>query len=107
MEAACVDSPAGLEGRGQLIIDSPSCIEGLASLAQAIHKHGAGAFIQLFHAGRQTHSRITGVQPVAPSAIACPMINEEPRQLDRQEIKIIEEKFIKAAQYAWSAGFDG
>jgi 2,4-dienoyl-CoA reductase-like NADH-dependent reductase (Old Yellow Enzyme family)/thioredoxin reductase len=107
VEAACVDSPAGLEGRGQLIIDSPSCIEGLASLAQAIHKHGAGAFIQLFHAGRQTHSRITGVQPVAPSAIACPMINEEPRQLDRQEIKIIEEKFIKAAQYAWSAGFDG
>ncbi len=107
VEAACVDSPAGLEGRGQLIVDNPNCIEGLSSLAQAIQRHGAGAFIQLFHAGRQTHSRITGVQPVAPSAISCPMINEEPRQLDSIEIRVIEEKFIKAAQYAWSAGFDG
>ncbi|NLO21159.1 MAG: FAD-dependent oxidoreductase [Syntrophomonadaceae bacterium] len=107
VEAACVDSPAGLEGMGQLRVDEDTCVEGLARLAQAIKQHGAGAFIQLFHAGRQTKKSITGVQPVAPSPISCPMINEEPRQLDSREIKVIEEKFIKAAHYARSAGFDG
>ena len=59
VEAACVDSPAGLEGMGQLRVDEDTCVEGLARLAQAIKQHGAGTFIQLFHAGRQIKKSIT------------------------------------------------
>ncbi len=107
VEAACIDSPAGLEGMGQIHIDDYRYVEGLTRLAHSIKKHGARAFIQLFHAGRQTSSNIIGRQPVAPSALPCPMIAEKPRPLEIHEIKDIEEKFINAACYAGKAGFDG
>lgn len=107
VEAACVDNPAGLEGMGQLLIDDESHVEGLARLVKSIKRYGAGAFIQLFHAGRQTKSSITGIQPVAPSPLPCPMIAEKPRPLEFQEIQAIEEKFIQAACNAEEAGFDG
>ncbi|MEN6324760.1 MAG: FAD-dependent oxidoreductase, partial [Syntrophomonas sp.] len=58
-------------------------------------------------AGRQTSSMFTGVQPVAPSPLACSMIKENPHELSIDEIKEIENKFITAAQYAYMAGFDG
>ncbi len=107
VEAACIDSPAGLEGIGQLNIDDSCYVEGLTRLSHTIKKHGARAFIQLFHAGRQTSSNITGQQPVAPSALPCRMMAEFPRQLEIQEIQTIEAKFIEAAAYAWNAGFEG
>ncbi len=107
VEAACIDSPAGQEGIGQLNIDNSRYLEGLALLSHSIKKHGARAFIQLFHAGRQTSSNITGLQPVAPSAVPCRIMAELPRQLEIQEIQAIEDKFIKAAAYARTAGFEG
>lgn len=107
VEAACIDSPEGKEGLGQLEMNTPDCIEGLEKLAQRINKHDCRAFIQLFHAGRQTSQRITGVQPVAPSAIACSAMRELPRSLSLEQIKQLEQQFVKAASYAYRAGFDG
>lgn len=107
VEAACVDSPEGRETFSQLNIDHPCYVAGLERLAQSINAFGCRSIIQLFHAGRQTFSAITGSQPVAPSSIACPMIKEMPRQLTIEEIKTIENKFITAAHYAHMAGFDG
>ncbi|KUG04635.1 2,4-dienoyl-coa reductase [hydrocarbon metagenome] len=107
VEAACIDSPAGQEGIGQLNIDNSGYVEGLAQLSKSIKKHGARAFIQLFHAGRQTSSNVTGQQPVAPSAVPCRIMAELPRQLEIQEIQAIEEKFIEAAVHARTAGFEG
>ncbi len=107
VEAACIDTPAGQEGIGQLNIDNNSYVEGLTRLSQSIKKHGARAFIQLLHAGRQTTSKITGQQPVAPSPVPCRITAELPRKLEIPEIHAIESKFIKAAAYARAAGFDG
>ncbi|MDD3022392.1 MAG: FAD-dependent oxidoreductase, partial [Syntrophomonadaceae bacterium] len=92
---------------GELSIDHPRYLYGLERLSGAIKAHTCRAFIQLLHTGRQTSSFITGVQPVAPSALACPTIKEIPRALNSDEIKMLEKKFIMAARYAHIAGFDG
>jgi 2,4-dienoyl-CoA reductase-like NADH-dependent reductase (Old Yellow Enzyme family)/thioredoxin reductase len=108
VEAACVDPPVGLEGPHQINIDQPSCLTGLQRLAEEIKLAGARAFIQLFHAGRQGSSLLNGgAQIVAPSAIPCPMNREVPRELTRDEIHILRDKFISSAFYAFQAGFDG
>jgi 2,4-dienoyl-CoA reductase-like NADH-dependent reductase (Old Yellow Enzyme family)/thioredoxin reductase len=107
VEASCVDVPTGKEGAGQIHIDQPGCIPGLASITRAIKKHGGKAFVQLFHAGRQTSSQITGVLPVAPTRQGLTPHREVPRELSRQEIKRLIGQFIQAARFAREAGFDG
>ncbi len=107
VEAACIDAPAGREGFGQILIDHPRYLRGLSQLADGIKSCGSRALIQLFHAGRQTHSIITGVQPVAPSAVACATVKDVPRELSITEVQDIRDKFIAAAGYAYMAGFDG
>ncbi|HNX27915.1 MAG TPA: FAD-dependent oxidoreductase [Syntrophomonadaceae bacterium] len=108
VEIACVDSPVGKASPTQLCIDQPHHIAGLKELSEAIQAHDCRAFIQLHHAGRQTTPFITaGVQPVAPSPIACRFVKAEPRELELTEIKAIRDKFVTAAVFAEKAGFDG
>lgn len=108
VEAAVVDTPAGNESFGQLNIDHPRYILGLSRLAETIKAYDCRAFIQLFHAGRQTTRLLTGgVQPVAPSPIPCGVTREMPRELGQDEIQTIIHKFVNAAVYAQIAGFDG
>lgn len=108
VEAACVDVPTGRDALNQLNIHDHYCIPGLSRLADGIKAYSCRAFIQLFHAGRQTSSFQTGgMQPVAPSPIACKVTKEVPRELSIEEIKAIEGKFISAAYYAYMAGFEG
>jgi len=107
VEAACIDQPAGLETFHQMKLDHPRYISSLEGLSRTISTHGARSFIQLFHAGRQTSQLVTGVQPVAPSPLACPMIREIPRELSTTEVEDITERFIRGAGYAAMAGFDG
>lgn len=61
---------------------------------------------QLFHAGRYAFSAITGLQPVAPSAIASKYNPETPRELSKSEIVEIEDAFARAAYRAKKVGFD-
>lgn len=81
-------------------------IPGLKRLAEAIHEGGAKACIQLWHAGRQTNSSITGLPLIAPSAIPCPLCQEEPEVMDHQLIREIVESYGDAARRAKEAGFD-
>lgn len=51
------------EGRGflnELGIHSDKVISGLKKLVAAAHKHGSKIGTQLYHAGRQTSSKVTG-----------------------------------------------
>ena len=106
VEVSCVDAPVGKGMGKQICIDDDGFISGLSKLAKAIKKSGAKAAIQLHHAGRQTSSRITGAQPVAPSPIALPD-GEQPRPLTAEQISALVEAFAKAASRAKKAGFDG
>jgi 2,4-dienoyl-CoA reductase-like NADH-dependent reductase (Old Yellow Enzyme family)/thioredoxin reductase len=108
VEVASIDYPTSKQGHNELRVDDPRFMAGLNDLVEAIHAHQTRAFVQLFHAGRQTSPIIThGQQPVAPSPIACRVIGATPRELSIEEIKQLEQKFITGALHAKAAGFDG
>jgi len=98
--------PVGQAFANQLGIYGDELVPGLAGLAAAIKQHGCAAAIQLHHGGRMAKSSLSGLQPVAPSAIADPR-GELPRQLDEAEIQATAGAFARAAERARDAGFDG
>jgi 2,4-dienoyl-CoA reductase-like NADH-dependent reductase (Old Yellow Enzyme family) len=102
----CAVDPGGIAMPRQLRIYEDRFLPGLARLAAAIKQNGAGAAIQLHHAGRQSSSTCTGLQPVAPSPIPCPVIAEVPRELSTEEVRGLVERYAEGAQRAQQAGFD-
>lgn len=105
VEATLVD-PTGRGYENLLEITDDSFIPGLHELVEVIHRHGAKAALQLQHCGRLAKSKLTGMQPVAPSPIAAAG-GELPRELTVEEIKEIIARFARAAARAKRAGFDG
>ena len=81
-------------------------IPGLKRLADVIHEGGAKACVQLWHAGRQTNSSVTGLPIIAPSELPCPLCREKPEVMDEKMIKEIVESYGDAARRAKEAGFD-
>lgn len=105
LEASYVDQ----SGKGfmqQLGIHTDACVPGLRRLVDVAHRYGALIGPQLYHAGRQTTARNCGSQPVAPSAIADPLMNEMPRALSTQEVEALVQAFAEAARRAAEAGCD-
>jgi 2,4-dienoyl-CoA reductase-like NADH-dependent reductase (Old Yellow Enzyme family)/thioredoxin reductase len=82
-------------------------IESHKKLTNRIHRHGAKIFAQIYHAGRQTSQQVINRQPVAPSPIPCPSMQEIPHVLTIDEIQQLVEKFGDCAKNAKEAGFDG
>lgn len=103
----CGVDPSGVAHPYQLRIDDDKYIEGLRQLTHRLHAHGVPVMLQLHHAGRQMSSRVSGTQPVAPSAIPCPLIREVPRALETDEVDELVRQFARAAVRAKAAGFDG
>jgi 2,4-dienoyl-CoA reductase-like NADH-dependent reductase (Old Yellow Enzyme family)/thioredoxin reductase len=84
-----------------------SQIESHAVVTKRVHQHGAKIIAQIYHAGRQTLHFVSGAQPLAPSALPCPVLQEMPRELEVAEIREIVEQFGDCALRAKRAGFDG
>jgi N-ethylmaleimide reductase len=93
-------------------------IAGWKQVTDAVHAKGGRLFLQLYHAGRQSHSQLQpgGVQPVAPSAVphggvayteAGWIPNTPSRALTVAEIAELVERFRTAALRGKQAGFDG
>lgn len=82
-------------------------IESHSRLTKRIHDVEGKIFAQIYHAGRQTSKAIIGCQPVAPSPIPCPTMQEIPHELTLDEISEIVEKFGDCALRARKTGFDG
>lgn len=61
-------------------------IESHRKLTERVHAAGGTIAAQIYHAGRETSSAITGEQPVAPSAVREPSMPETPRELSVEEI---------------------
>jgi 2,4-dienoyl-CoA reductase-like NADH-dependent reductase (Old Yellow Enzyme family) len=94
-------SAAGKIGPKQLGIYSDSLIDGLEKLVRAIHEAGAPAIIQISHAGGVTNKKVTGMQPLSPTA------RPKTRMILESEIGALAEEFTLAADRAVNAGFDG
>ena len=95
-----------------------SQIAGWKQVTEAVHAKGGRIFLQLYHAGRQSHSQLQpgGAQPVAPSAVehggvayteAGWIANTPARALTIAEIADLVESFRSAAERGVQAGFDG
>lgn len=93
-------------------------IPGWKAITERVHAKGGRIFLQLFHAGRQSHSDMqpNGAQPVAPSAVeyegvaytAKGWVPSTPhRALSETEIVSLVEDFRRAAERGLQAGFDG
>jgi len=100
-------------------IHSAAQVAGWRRVVDAVHAAGGVVFMQLWHAGRVSHSSLRpgGAAPVGPSAIAAqgttldargrPVPCEVPRALRSDEIAPLVDDWRQAALNAMEAGFDG
>lgn len=99
-------------------------IEGWKKITRKVHKEGGKIFLQLWHVGRVSSSKVNGFQPIAPSAIIAKKTNvyifdgalngdatfvpvEKPREMSKLDIKVVIDEFRIGAKNAMLAGFDG
>lgn len=107
-EITRIDDVTGVGMTGQLSVTSGNFVRKLVQLTDAVHQYDSKIFLQLHHPGREISSRaLGGVQPVAPSPIACKVVGETPRELTEAECEELIRKFVTGAVYAKMAGFDG
>lgn len=103
---ACHVDPAGRMDGHQVGADRDEWLPALEKIARSIKDGGAASALQLNHAGRYSKKAITGLEPVAPSAIPSHYTKEVPRELSEAEIEGIIKAFAAAAMRAKRAGFD-
>ena len=111
VEGAATEFPLGVVGWPRLGIQDDKLIPLYAELTNHIHSYGAKTFLEVQHAGPSHPKGMSGLQPVAPSALAD---DQKPvrtfdaaRELTVADIKDIRRQFVSAAVRAQQAGFDG
>ncbi|MHA1394299.1 MAG: oxidoreductase [Promethearchaeota archaeon] len=108
IENTCVEWPRGKAGTNPIRIDKDKYIQGLAEIAQAVHRYGAKISTQPQHTGRQTGITETeGQQLIAPSPVPCEFSGGYiPKEMTEEEIKDLIKKFVSATVRTKLAGFD-
>ncbi|HEY8891907.1 MAG TPA: NADH:flavin oxidoreductase [Clostridium sp.] len=91
----------------QLSVADDRIVEGIRELANIIHKNGSKTVMQINHAGSAATKKVTGYDPVGPSAISNPRLGNVPKELTKEEIRDIILGFKDAARRVKEAGFDG
>ena len=97
------------EGRGlpiQLCLYDEALLPGIKGMIDKVHEAGSLMGAQIYHAGRQASEAITGIQPIAPSAIPCEILGNDPREMTEEDFKIVLEAFVQGARRAVEVGFD-
>lgn len=103
----CAVDLSGATNDHQARLDDDRFMPGMRELVERVHAHGVPVVLQLAHAGRQMSARMSGRQPVAPSALPCPLIKDMPRALDTAEVERLIDHFVGAALRAQQVGFEG
>ncbi|ORY98190.1 hypothetical protein BCR43DRAFT_546972 [Syncephalastrum racemosum] len=113
-EATLISPTAGgYVGAPGIYTDEQS--EAWKPVTEAVHAKGGIIFMQLWHVGRASSSKLmpNNQKPLSASAIAIKGKNlagddyEEPRALTKDEIKDVVQDFAAAARRAVDSGFDG
>jgi len=110
-------SPQGVGYINTPGIHSAAQVRGWRKVTDAVHERGGRIFIQLWHVGRISHPDFHGGElPVAPSALN-PNVQAftpsgfkdtvTPRALTTQEVRGVVLDFVRGAENAMHAGFDG
>lgn len=92
-------------------------VDAWKPVTEAVHDAGGRIILQLWHMGRLVHSDfLGGAQPVSSSALTAPGMAHtvagkqpyvEPRALRLDEVPRVIADYVRAAENAMAAGFDG
>jgi 2,4-dienoyl-CoA reductase-like NADH-dependent reductase (Old Yellow Enzyme family) len=96
----------GQAGANQLGVYSDDLVAGLRDLARAVHDHGGKIALQLAHAGFFANPKLTGITPLAPSALEG-LVKGPRKEMTHKDIRELIEAFGAGAMRAREAGFDG
>ncbi|MGC0951530.1 alkene reductase [Pantoea agglomerans] len=119
--------PVSEEARGYLYtpgIYTREHVAGWRTVTDAVHAKGGRIFAQLWHVGRMSHVSLQqgNAAPVSSGTIPAtnttvfaltesgepgPVVPSTPRALETAEIRRITADFVKSAELAMEAGFDG
>ncbi|KUG03440.1 2,4-dienoyl-coa reductase [hydrocarbon metagenome] len=95
-------------GRAVLAITSDEDIRSFRELVKSIQGRGARAWIQFYHAGAYLHPhQVGGQQPIAPSPIYNTYSKVTPREMTIEDINNVQKAYLRCAERAKEAGFDG
>ncbi|HRF07923.1 MAG TPA: NADPH-dependent 2,4-dienoyl-CoA reductase [Xanthobacteraceae bacterium] len=88
---------------GAHIFNSEDVLPYHRPIVEAVHRENSKILLQILHSGRYAkHDKIVG-----PSTIRSPINPRAPRQLSSEEILQTIEDFIRCAELAAKAGYDG
>ena len=113
VESCGVEYPLGCQHLdAQFRLTEDKYIPSYAELAKAVHQQGCPIMIQFQHAGPWNP---TGLLPIRDTKAASALTKEElpgtdfavPRAMTHDEVKEMVETWVKAAERAAKAGFDG
>lgn len=82
-------------------------ISSLEELTDAVHLYDCKVVAQLHHGGATSNPELTGRQNLAPSAVPIAPGQPVPREMTREDIRRVQEKFVAAAVRCYKAGYDG
>lgn len=112
--------PLGVTGSPRMAIWNDSYIAGQKILVDTVHRHGVPILTQLHHAGPAHSTGIyggsadTGAAPATPRAASTLTTDQLPGArpnlplgLTVEEIGALTDKYVRAAERAQEAGFDG
>ena len=122
-EAACISWDANAyPGTPGIYTDEQ--VAGWLKVTEAVHEQGGKIFLQLWHAGPMGHSQYrksdtepNGSLPPSPSGVKplkefVPRSNqslryEHPKVMDEEDMENVKMNFVRAAELAKKANFDG
>lgn len=115
---ATIAAPNGNGYLGAPGLYDDSQIAGWKAIVDAVHARGGKMFLQLYHAGRQSHVDVQpdGALPVGPSAVPHQglaytasgwVANTPNREMTADDIASLAAEFRDAARRGMVAGFDG
>ncbi len=102
----CAMDPRGKGFPSEIGCWSDEFIPGLSRIAEAVHREGSRAALQLHHAGRETFEAFAGGVPEAPSAVPSPLSSQPCEEMSRERIAEVVLAYGRAAARALEAGFD-
>jgi len=86
-----------------LVLDSPAQVAEHRPIVEAVHAAGALMLMQVLHAGIYAkHPQLVG-----PGAAPSPINRRTPRAMETEEVHRTVEDFVRCAERAAEAGYDG
>ncbi|WP_256079320.1 NADH:flavin oxidoreductase/NADH oxidase family protein [Massilia sp. YIM B04103] len=100
-----------MTGPGGVVLETEAFTERFKQWSKAARSQGAQIWMQINHPGRQMPAAL-GQETIAPSAVAMDLGNlssqfSKPRQMNEEDIADVKRRFVRTAQLAKQAGFNG